>query len=97
VLFNLTFLCEIKKTKVCAELTGIPRGVRFPVFDSNPFEPVTFFQQQKISNQKMPPLVKFLTAKNGLFLGRFECIPSRFTQMASLPFVPRTSHFLLKL
>jgi hypothetical protein len=78
VLFNLTFLCEIKKTKVCAELTGIPRGVRLPVFDSNPFEPVTFFQQQKISNQKMPPLVKFLTAKNG---GRAVAEPPKIKAM----------------
>ncbi|MFT7261212.1 MAG: hypothetical protein ACI9MS_003086 [Glaciecola sp.] len=67
------------------------------VFDSNPFEPVTFFQQQKISNQKMPPLLKFLTAKNGLFLRRSECIPSSSTQMASLPFAPKTSLFELKL
>jgi hypothetical protein len=32
---------------------------------------------------KKPPLLKFLTAKNDLFLGRFECIPSSSTQMTS--------------
>jgi hypothetical protein len=54
-------------------------------------------QQQKISHQKMPPLLKFLTAQNGLFLGRYECIPSSFTQMTSLSFAPKISHFELKL
>ena len=38
-----------------------------PDFDSIPFESVTFFQQQKISNQKMPSLLKFLTAQKDLF------------------------------
>jgi hypothetical protein len=47
-----------------------------------------FDQQQKISNQKMPPLLKFLTANNALVYGRqprcrFESIPPSSTQMAS--------------
>ncbi len=41
-----------------------------------------FGQQQKISNQKMPPLLKLLTAKNALSLGRSESIPPSSTQMA---------------
>jgi hypothetical protein len=41
-----------------------------------------FGQQQNISNQKMLPLLKFLTAKNALSLGRSESIPPISTQMA---------------
>jgi hypothetical protein len=42
----------------------------------------------------MPPLLKFLTAKNGLFLGRFECIPPSSTQMASACHFPKNKPFL---
>jgi len=56
------------------------------VFDLNPFKPVTFSSTAKNKvTKKKPPLQKFLTAKTGLFLRRYECIPSSFTQMASLP------------
>jgi hypothetical protein len=68
------------------------------VFDLNPFEPVTFSSTAKNQvTKKKPPLQKFLTAKNDLFLGRYECIPSSSTQMTSLSFALRISHFLLKL
>jgi len=54
------------------------------VFDLNPFKPDTLFSTAKNrESRKMPPLQKFLTLKNGLFLGRYECIPSSSTQMAS--------------
>jgi hypothetical protein len=59
----------------------------------NPFNPVTSFQQPKEVTKKGRSLQKFLTAKNGLFLGRYECIPSSSTQMTSLSFAPRISHF----
>jgi hypothetical protein len=49
----------------------------------NPFKPVTSFQQPKEVTKKGRSLPKFLTAKNGLFLGRFECIPASSTQMTS--------------
>jgi hypothetical protein len=75
----------------------VPRGVRLMVFVLNPFKPVTSFQQPKEVTKKGRSLLKFLTAKNGLFLGRFECIPSSSTQMTSLSFALRISHFLLKL
>jgi len=39
------------------------RAIFLMVFDLNPFKPVTFFQQQKISNQKMPPTRKVLNRK----------------------------------
>jgi hypothetical protein len=64
------------------------------VFVSNPFEPDTLFQQQKKVSRKCRSLLKFFTAKNGLFLGRFECFPSSFTQMTSMSFAPRISLFL---
>jgi hypothetical protein len=54
--------------KTCTALTGFPRGGRLPVFDLNPFEPITFFQQQKISNQKMPPLNKVFNRTKRLIL-----------------------------
>ncbi|MFT5815781.1 MAG: hypothetical protein ACI9VT_003556 [Psychroserpens sp.] len=54
------------------------------VFDSNPFEPVTFFQQQKISNQKMPSLLKFLSALKGLVYGRQPCCRYECSLQAAL-------------
>jgi hypothetical protein len=67
------------------------------VFVLNPFKPVTSFQQPKEVTKKSRSLLKFLTAQKGLFLGRYECIPSSSTQMTSLSFALRISHFLLKL
>jgi hypothetical protein len=52
-------------------------------FVLSPFKPVTSFQQPKEVTKKGRSLLKFLTAKNGLFLGRYECIPSSSTQMTS--------------
>ncbi|GAC19405.1 hypothetical protein GARC_2439 [Paraglaciecola arctica BSs20135] len=37
------------------------------VFASDPFEPVTLFQQQKRVTRKCRSLPKFLTAQKGLF------------------------------
>jgi hypothetical protein len=42
------------------------RAIVLDGFDLIPFKPVTFCQQQKISNQKMPPLLNFLAAQNQL-------------------------------
>jgi hypothetical protein len=67
------------------------------VFVLNPFKPVTSFQQPKEVTKKGRSLLKFLTAKNGLSLGRCECFPSSSTQMASMPFAPKISLFELKL
>jgi hypothetical protein len=51
------------------------------VFVLNPFKPVTSFQQPKEVTKKDRSLLKFLTAKNGLFLGRFKCVHPTSTQM----------------
>jgi hypothetical protein len=72
------------------------------VFDSRPNEPVTLFQQQKIVTRKCRSLLKFLTAQKDLVYGcqprcRYKCVPPTFAQMASLPFAPKTSLFVLKL
>jgi hypothetical protein len=67
------------------------------VFVLNPFKPDTLLQQRKRVSRKRRSLLKFLTAKNDSFLGRYECIPSSSTQMTSLSFALRMSHFLLKL
>jgi hypothetical protein len=56
-----------------------------------------FLATAKESKQRKPSLLKFLTAKNDLFLGRCECVPSSSTQMTSLSFAPRISHSMLKL
>jgi hypothetical protein len=53
------------------------------VYVSNHFEPVTSFQQPKEVTKKGRSRLKFLTAKNDLLLGRYECIPSSFTQITS--------------
>jgi hypothetical protein len=58
---------------------------------------LTFLLQLKKVSKKSRSLLNFLIAKNGLFLRRSECIPSSSTQMTSLSFAPRISHFLLKL
>jgi hypothetical protein len=48
----------------------IPRGVRMMVFDLNLFKPDTLFSTAKNRvSRKMPPLLKFLTAKKWLILG----------------------------
>jgi hypothetical protein len=60
--------CEILKARFA------PSSVM--VFVSNPFEPVTLFQQQKIVTRKCRSLQKFLTAKNGLFLGANRVVVS---------------------
>jgi hypothetical protein len=80
----------------------IPRGVRVMVFVSNPFEPDTLFQQQKRVSRKCRSLLKFLTAQKDLVYGRqprcrYKCVRPTFAQMASLPFAPKTSLFVLKL
>jgi hypothetical protein len=79
----------------------IPRGVRLMVFDLNPFL-VTSFQQPKEVTKKGRSLLKFLTAQKGLFYGRqpgcrYKCVSPTFAQMASLPFAPKISLFVLKL
>jgi hypothetical protein len=45
------------------------------VFVSNPFEPVTLFQQQKRVTRKCRSLQKFLTAQKWLILGSFRMCP----------------------
>jgi hypothetical protein len=45
------------------------RAIVLMVFVLNPFKPVTSFQQPKEVTKKGRSLLKFLTAKNGLFLG----------------------------
>ncbi|MFT6990653.1 MAG: hypothetical protein ACJASL_002635 [Paraglaciecola sp.] len=43
------------------------RALRLAVFGSNPFEPVTLFSTAKNRvTRKMPPLLKFLTAKKAV-------------------------------
>jgi hypothetical protein len=64
-----------------------------PFFKQHPCCLTYFLATAQESKQRKPSLLKLLTAKNGLFLGRYECIPSSSTQMASLSFAPRTSHF----
>jgi hypothetical protein len=48
------------------------RAIVLDGFVSNPFEPDTLFQQQKRVSRKRRSLLKFLTAKNGLFLDRYK-------------------------
>jgi hypothetical protein len=60
---------------------------------------VNTVNSKKTNNQKMPPLLKFLTAQNDLFYGRqprcrHECIPPNFTQMTSR--AASAYHFPLK-
>jgi hypothetical protein len=52
------------------------RAIVLDGFDLNPFKPVTLFQQQKRVTRKCRSLVKFLTAKNGLFLGANRVVVS---------------------
>jgi len=59
------------------------------VFDSNPFEPDTLFSTAKNRvSRKMPPLLKFLTAKNGLFLGANRVVVSNVSLQAPLKWRP---------
>ena len=58
------------------------------VFVSNPFEPATFFQQQKRVARKCRSLPKFLTAQKDLVYGRqsrcrSKSVPPTSTQMSS--------------
>jgi hypothetical protein len=68
----------------------------------NPFKPVTSFQQPKEVTKKGRSLQKFLTAQKDLVYGRqprcrSKCVPPTSTQMASMPFAPKISLFMLKL
>ncbi|AGH44114.1 hypothetical protein C427_2005 [Paraglaciecola psychrophila 170] len=43
---------NLKQSKACADAYWRPARRSLASFDSNPFEPVTFLQQLKKSNQK---------------------------------------------
>jgi hypothetical protein len=58
------------------------------VFDLNPFKPVTLFQQQKRVTRKCRSLPKFLTAKNGLFLGANRVVVPNVSLQALLKWRP---------
>jgi hypothetical protein len=63
----------VVKTEKAVVALGFILKARFAqssliVYVSNPFEPVTLFSTAKNRvTRKMPPLLKFLTAKNSLF------------------------------
>jgi hypothetical protein len=69
------------------------RAIILMVFDLNPFKPVTFFQQQKISNQKMPPTSKVLNRKKWLILGSFRMYPFKLHSNGVLAICPKNKPF----